>query len=95
MPPPPPEDSGSYPEDREHEDEAPIDSALSIDEVVAWIADGTPGVMMDSSDDKDDEGVDGFGHNLNHDHHPVRAKLEPFDTRFATSSWTRWDGTPQ
>jgi hypothetical protein len=87
MPPPPPEHNGSYPEDQEHEDnETCVNSSLSIDEVVAWIADEALGEMVDSSDD---EGVDGFDHGDSHG--PTRA-LGPFDTRFATSSWTRWDG---
>ena len=64
MPPPLPEHNGSYPEDQEHQDDKPfVDSSLSIDEVVAWVTDRTPGVVVDSSDDEDDEGVDGFGHN--------------------------------
>jgi hypothetical protein len=87
MPPPPPERDGSFPEDQECEDnETFIDSSLSVDEVVAWITSGTPSDVVDSSDD---EGIDGFACENSRD--PIGA-LEPFDTRFATSSWTRWDG---
>ena len=89
IPPPPPERDGSYPEDQEHQDdETPVDSSLSIDEVVSRIADGASGTVVDSSDDEDDEGVDGFGHDDSC--RPMRV-LDPFDARFATSSWTRWD----
>ena len=88
MPPPPPEHDGSYPEDQELEDgETSVDSSLSMDEVVAWIADEAPGGMVDSSDDEE---IDGFG--CDNSPSPAYA-LEPFATRFATSSWTRWDGT--
>jgi hypothetical protein len=91
IPPPPPDRSGSYPEDQEREDDGIfVDSSLSVDEVVAWIASETPGGVADSSDDEDDGGVDGFGHDDSH--HPM-GDLKPFDSRFATSSWTRWDGT--
>jgi len=94
MPPPRPENNGSYPEDQECEDgEKYIDSSLSIDEVVAWIANGTPGAELDNwddGDDEDDEGIDGFGHD---DHSRPARVLEPFCARFATSSWTRWDST--
>ena len=91
MPPPPPEHDGSYPEDQEHEDdkndETFVDSSLSVDEVVTWIANGAPGELVDSSDDED---IDGFCHE-NSDG-PAHA-LEPFDRHSATSSWMRWDGT--
>ena len=50
MPPPPPEQNGPYPEDQEHEDdEGFMDSSLSIDKVVSWIADEAPGELVDSS----------------------------------------------
>jgi hypothetical protein len=91
MPPPPPKHVGSYPEDREREDdESFIDSSLSVGEVVAWIANEAPGGMVDNLDDEEDGGVDRFCHDDSR--RPV-LDLEPFDTRFATSSWTRWDGT--
>ena len=91
IPPPAPDHSGSYPEDQEREDDGIfVDSSLSVDEVVAWIASETPGGVVDTSDDEDDGGVDGFGHD---DSHLPMGDLKPFDSRFATSSWTRWDGT--
>jgi hypothetical protein len=87
MPPPPPEHDGSYPEDQDGEDyENFIDSSLSVNEVVAWITSEAPGDMVDSSDD---EGIDGFGFENSCD---TAGALKPFDARFATSSWTRWDG---
>jgi hypothetical protein len=87
MPPPPPEHDGSYPEDQDREDnENFIDSSLSVNEVVAWITSEAPGDMVDSSGD---ERIDSFGFENSCD--PVGA-LKPFDVRFATSSWTRWDG---
>ena len=90
MPPPPPEHDGSYLEDQEHQDdETFVDSSLSVGEVVAWTADGTPGMVVDSSDDED-EGFGGFGHD---DSSRPKHVLELFDARFATSSWTRWDST--
>jgi hypothetical protein len=46
---------------------------LSVDEVIAWIADKAPGEMADSSDD---EGIDGFG--CSDPCGPTRP-LEPFD----------------
>ena len=88
MPPPPPERNGSYPEDREHEDdETFIDSLLSVDELVAWITEEAPRATVDPSDDED-EGINGFGYN---DPRGPPHVLEPFDSQFATSSWTRWD----
>ena len=45
---------------------------------------------MDWSGDED-EGIDGFGHKVGLV--PPSAILELFDSQFATSSWTRWDGT--
>ena len=87
LPPPPPERDGSYPEDQEHEDdETVVDSSLSVNEVVAWVTDEVSLGIVDSSDD---EGIDGFGEDdsYNPAHVPER-----FNARFATSSWTRWDG---
>ena len=91
MPPPPPDHNGSYPEDQEHEDDKTfIDSSLSVDELVAWIADDAQGVIAGFSGDED-EGIDGFGHD-DESHGPTRV-LEPFSSQFATSPWIRWDGT--
>ena len=88
--PPPPEDDGPYPEDQEHnDDETFVDSSLSVDEVIAWIADEAPGAVANSSSDED-EGIDGFGREGSC--HPTHF-LEPFNSLFATSTWTRWDGT--
>jgi len=90
MPPPPPERNVCYPEDEEREDdETFIDSSLSVDELVAWIADEAPWVIMDCPGDED-EGIDGFG---NHDSRGPTHVFEPFNSKSATSSWTRWDGT--
>ena len=87
MPPPPPEHEGSYPEDQEREDNKPfVDSSLSVNEVVAWIADEAPLGVVDSSDD---EGIDGFGHG---DPRGPAHILKSLDVQFSTSSWTRWDG---
>jgi hypothetical protein len=89
VPPPPEHGSGSYPEDQEHEDDEKfVDSSLSIDEVVAWIADEALGEIVDLLGDED-EGIDGFCHEESHG--PVRA-LEPFNARVSTSYWPRWDG---
>jgi hypothetical protein len=87
VPTPPPEYGGLYPEDREHDDDemALIDSSLSV---IAWIADEAPGVVGDWSGDED-EGVDGFGREGSS--FPTHF-LESFDSQFATSTWTRWDG---
>ena len=91
MPPPPPDHDGSYPEDREHEDDKMFtDSSLSVDELVAWIADEAQGVIADPEGDED-EGIDGFGHD-DESRGPTPV-LGPFNSQFATSSWTRWDGT--
>jgi hypothetical protein len=88
VPPPPEHGFGSYPEDQEHEDDEKfVDSSLSIDQVVAWIADEALGEMVDLSGDED-EGIDGFCHEESHG--PVRA-LEPFNARVSTSYWPRWD----
>jgi len=87
--PPPPERDGLYPEDREHnDDETFVDSSLSVAEVIAGIADEVPGAVTDWSGDED-EGVNGFGHVGSC---PPTHFLEPFDSLFATSTWTRWDG---
>ena len=81
--------NGSYPEDQDDEDDnGPIDSSLSLDEVISWVADDAPGPLVDTSDDED-EGVDGFGHEISVG---SAAVLEPFDPQFATSYWPRWDG---
>ena len=66
-----------------------VDSSLSVNEVVAWITDDGPGAIVDWSGDED-ERIDGFVHE-----DPCRPAhiLELFDSQFATSSWTRWDGT--
>ena len=54
------ERGGSYPEDQEREDNGGfVDSSLSIDEVVAHVADDRLGELADSSGDEDD-GIDGF-----------------------------------
>ena len=83
---PPPECDGSYPEDQEHkDDEAFVNSSLSIDEVIAWIVDEAPGELVDFSDDED-EGVDGFC--VEDLHGPART-LEPFNAQRATSYWPR------
>ena len=67
--------NGSYPEDKDDEDDnALIDSSFSLDEVIS---------------DDEDEGVDGFGHEISRG---PAAILEPFDPQFATSYWPRWDG---
>jgi len=60
----------------------------TLHEVIAWIADEAPGAVADSSSDED-EGIDGFGREGSC--HPTHF-LEPFDSLFATSTWTRWDG---
>ena len=86
-PPHSPEHDGSYPEDQEHADEASVDSSLSIDKMASWIADGVPEPLVDLSGDEN-EGVDDFGRKDNQ--HPVQI-LEPFNARFATSYWPRWD----
>ena len=81
--------NGSYPEDQDDEDDnGPIDSSLSLDEVISWVADDAPGPLVDTSDDED-EGVNGFGHEISVG---SAAVLEPFDPQFATSYWPRWDG---
>ena len=90
--PPPPEHDGSYPEDKQHDDDSNevfVDSSLSVNEVVAWIADDGPGAIVDWSGDED-EGINSFGHE---DSCCPAHILELFDSQFATSSWTRWDGT--
>ena len=88
IPPPSPQHDGSYPEDQERDDDDTfVDSSLSIDEMIAWISSEAPGGVVDSSDDEE---IDGFGHD---DSCGPKNTLEPFDARFATSSWTRWDGT--
>ena len=52
-PPHSPEHNGSYPEDQEHADnEALVDSSLSIDKMASWIADGVPEPLMDLSGDE-------------------------------------------
>ena len=89
MPPPSPECDGSYPEDQESEDdERPVDSSLSMGEVVAWIANEVPGELVNSSDEED-ERIDGFGCEG-----PCisAGTLELFDPRISTSYWPRWDG---
>ena len=84
MQPLPPEHDGSYPEDRDREDDENfIDSSLSVNEVVAWITSEALGDMVDSSDN---EGINGFGFENSCD--PADA-LKP---QFATPSWTQWDG---
>ena len=88
-PPSPLKHDESCPEDQECEDnEALIDSLLSIDEVVSQIANDIPGPLADFSGDED-EGIDGFC--CEDPHRPARA-LEPFNAQFATSHWPRWDG---
>ena len=60
--PPLQEEEGSYP--KAHDDDSNevfVDSSLSVDEVVAWIADDRPGVIVDWPGDED-EGIDGFSH---------------------------------
>ena len=87
VPPPPPESDGLYPEDKEHEDgEVSVDSSLSIDEVVAQIADDVPLEVVDSSED---EGIVGFCHS---DSRGPADALGLFNEQSATSSWMRWDG---
>ena len=89
FPPPPPKCYGSYPKDEEHEDdEAFVNSSLSVDEVIAWIADEAPRELVDFSDDED-EGADGF--RVEDLHVPART-LEPFNAQRATSYWPQWDG---
>jgi len=74
---------------RSHRDnETFVESLLLVGEVVVWTADGAPWKVEDSSDDGD-EGFDGFGCGSSRPEHTLR----PFDARFATSSWTRWDST--
>ena len=81
--------NGSYPEDKDDEDDnALVDSSLSLDEVISGVTNDAPGPLADISDDED-EGVDGFGHGISRD---PAAILEPFDPQFATSYWPRWDG---
>ena len=66
-----------------------VDSSLSVNEVVAWIADDGPGTIVDWLGDED-EGIDGFGHE---DSCRPAHILELFDSQFSISSWIRWDGT--
>ena len=81
--------NGSYPEDKDIEDDnALVDSSLSLDEVISWVTNDAPGPLADISDDED-EGVDGFGHEISRG---PAAILEPFDPQIATSYWPRWDG---
>jgi len=89
---PPPKPNGPYPEDQEEiNDETFIDSSLSVDEAVAWIADETPGTVANSWSGDKDRGADDFGH-IEDSCCPTHF-LEPFDSKSATSTWTRWDGT--
>ena len=88
IPPPPPGTTEIYPEDQEHEeDDMPVDSSLSVDDVVAQVA-GEARDLVDISSDED-EGVDGFFYE---DLDGPRRVLEPFHPQLATSYWPRWDG---
>lgn len=90
IPPPPPGTTNTYPEDQEHEEdlEMPVDSSLSINDVVVWIADEAPRDLVDFSGDED-EGVDGFSYK---DSDGPRRVLEPFNPQLATSYWPKLDG---
>jgi hypothetical protein len=80
--------TGSYPEDRgDEDDDALVDSSLSPDEVIFLVANDAPGPLVDISDDVEDEGVDGFGHEISRS--GPAAILEPFGPQFATSYWPR------
>ena len=68
--------NGSYPEDKDDEDDdALVDSSLSLDEVISWVTNDAPGPLVDISDDED-EGVDGLGHEISRGPATI---LEPFD----------------
>jgi len=81
-----------FDEDQEHNgDEKFVDSSLSVDEVIAWIADEAPGAVANRSGDED-EGIDGLGEEGWC--RPTRF-LELFNSLFATYTWTQWDGIAQ
>ena len=88
MPPLPLERTKTYPEDQEHEEnKTSVDSSLSIEQVVARVADEAPGELVDFLDE--DEGVDGF---IRKGTQGLAHVLEPFNPQLATSHWPRWDG---
>ena len=68
IPPPPPGTTEIYPEDQEHEeDDMPVDSSLSVDNIVAQVA-GEARDLVDISSDED-EGVNGFFYKDSHQQH--------------------------
>jgi len=72
----------STPEDQEHDDDGTfVESSLSVDEAIAWIADEASGAVADWSGNED-EGIDGFGREGSC--RPT-CFLKPFDSLFPIS----------